>query len=325
MLCNKTLVECLETYSRKTLEYMAKDKGIQIERNVSHTEMCRQIASYMLQPEIAELYFLCLFDDEILCLEQGIQEDWKTEAYEGSYVIPMLLCQSEYAFRFIEMSEDEELFWLPYDVAEVFMNMKSERFTEKRKTQNHGLSCLMAVDNFYGSVPLNILALLMKKNENEVKTFIEKLPPELNHYSIDEDTVYHQDLYLDEYGILQNQKDVSYYIPDEEELSELARFGYLPTRAEMRALVNYLMLETQQDVESAEYISMWIQKKTAAGESLHDIYNYLEEFGVLRIGERIPELTDLLAAFQRNTRKMANRGFSDMELLRMKDIGVKEL
>ena len=43
-------------------------------------------------------------------------------------------------------------------INEAFMNMKSETFTEKRKQQNHFLSCLMAVGAFYGAVPLHIIA-----------------------------------------------------------------------------------------------------------------------------------------------------------------------
>lgn len=314
MICNRTLEECMKLFSTEILEYIMQDKGIQKKEILPHDIMCKQIADYMMQPEVLERYFSCLSDDEIARLEHGIAEDLKNNKYEGSYEIPMLLCQSEYAFRFSNKPEDEELFWFPYDVAEAFMNMKSDVFTEKRKSQNHFLSCLMAVDTFYGQVPLRILAPVMEKSVEEATEMITALPQELNHYIVNEEIVYHRDLYLEDCGLACEQKDVPYYIPDEEELEELGRWGYLPTRAEMRVLVNYLIVEKNMDVESAEYVAMWIQKMTAAGGVSEDIYEYLEEFGTLMAGERPAELAELLEAFQRNTRKLVNRGYTDMEL-----------
>ena len=313
MISNRTLEECLTLYSNEILECIMEDKKIVKTGNMTHKAMCKQIAEYMMQPKELELYFTCLFGDEIIRLEEGITRDFTLETREGSYQIPMLLCQSEYAFRFNEF-EDEELFWLPCDVAEAFMNMKSETFTEKRKQQNHFLSCLMAVGAFYGAVPLHIIAPLMQKTAEEVVQGIYALPRELSHYIVVDEMIYHRDLYLEDYGLFCEQKDIPYYIPDEEELEELARWGYLPSRAEMRVMVNYLIFEKKMDTEAAEYISMWIQKMAAAGGTLEDIYEYLEDFGVVKAGNHSQELLELILVLQRNTRKIENRGFTDMEL-----------
>lgn len=314
MLCNRTLEECLMLYSNEILERIMEDKDIEKNDNMTRSAMCKQITAHMMQPKELELYFTCLFDDEIIRLEEGIARDLAQKTWEGSYQIPMLLCQSEYAFRFIDTSEDEELFWLPYDVAEVFLNMQSEAFTEKRKKQNHFLSCLMTVGAFYGAVPLHIIAPLMQKTAEEVVQGIYALPRELSHYIVVDEMIYHRDLYLEDYGLFCEQKDIPYYIPDEEELEELARWGYLPSRAEMRVMVNYLIFEKKMDTEAAEYVSMWIQKMAAAGGTLEDIYEYLEDFGVVKAGNHSQELLELILVLQRNTRKIENRGFTDMEL-----------
>lgn len=315
MISHRTLEECLTLYSDEILEYIMEDKDIEKNGNMTHKTMCRQIAAHMMQPEELELYFSCLSDDEVSRLKEGITRDFAQGTREGSYQIPMLLCQAEYAFRLSDEPEDAELFWLPYDVAEAFVNMQSEAFTIKRKKQNHFLSCLMAVDTFYGAVPMHVIAPVMQKSVEEAAEGISGLPRELSHYIAADEMIYHRDLYLEDYGILNEQKEIPYYIPDKEELDELARWGYLPTRAEMRALVNYLISEKNMDTDVAEYVSMWIQKMTAAGGSPEDVYNYLEEFGVLTKGERALELNELIQVFQRNTRKLINRGFTDMELL----------
>ena len=311
MICKKTLKECMEFYSKDILMSMMKDKGIEAEENMTRKDMCKKLADYMMQPKELELYFSCLFDDEAARLEHAIREDFANDSYEGSYVIPMLLCQAEYAFR---STEDPEMFWLPYDVADAYLNMQSEAFTEKRKSQAYFLSCLMAVDTFYGNIPLKTIAPLMKKSEEEIMKAIIALPKELCHYMVINGLLYHRDLYLEDYGLACEQKDVPYYIPDDEELEELGRWGYLPTRAEMRALVNHLITERKMDVESAEYVSMWIQKITAADGSIEDILEYLEDFGTLEAGEVPLDLVELLQVFRRNTRKLCNRGFTDMEL-----------
>ena len=311
MICKHTLKECMELYSKDILELMMNEKGIPVEKDMTRKDMCEKLAVYMMQPEVLEVYFSCLFDDEAARLEYGIREDFEQDSFEGSYVIPMLLCQAEYAFRF---TEDTELFWLPCDVADAYLHMQSDAFTEKRKQRTYFLSCLMAVGAFYGQVPLKTIAPLMKMSEQEIVDEMNSLPRELNHYMVVDDMLYHRDLYLEDYGLAGIQNDVPYYIPDEEELDELGRWGYLPTRAEMRALVSYLITERRMEVEAAEYAAMWIQKLTASDGQLEDILEYLEDFGTLEKGETPKELIELLQAFQRNTRKLCNRGFTDMEL-----------
>lgn len=314
MICNKTLSECLEMYSHEVLTHAMQEKGLMEDGQLSRRAMCEILARYMLQPVVMEQYFCCLFNDEIERLDRGISADLAEGAYKGSNVVPALLCQSNYAFCMSDEPEDRELFWIPCDVAEAYQEMKSDAFTEKRKSVNHFLSCLMAVGAFYGYVPLNVIAPVMKKTVEEVVDAIAALPKELNHYLVVGDMLYHRDLYLEDYGIALEQRDVPYYIPDEKELAELGRWGYLPTRAEMRALVGYLVTERELEVESAEYVAMWIQKMVAAGCCLTDVYEYLEDFGVLEKDEVPKKLDDLLEEFRINTRMLANRGFTELEL-----------
>ena len=68
------------------------------------------------------------------------------------------------------------------------------------------------------------------------------------------------------------------------------------------------------EVESAEYAAMWVQKIVAANGCLEDVYEYLEEYGVLEAGEVPEKLADLMEEFRSNTRMLANRGFTDLEL-----------
>ena len=314
MICNKTLSECLRLFSPEVLSYILLDKNLRIHEQISHREKCEILAKYMLRPEVMEQYVSCLFDDEIERLEQGIDFDLQTGMRGGSEWIPQLLCQAEYAFRLSEEPEDMELFWLPYDVVEAYQRLQSDAFTEKRKQRNHFLSCLMAVGAFYGCVPLEVIAPVMRMSVDEVARAVEGLPIELNHYIVVGDMLFHRDLYLEDYGLALEQKDIPYYIPDEKELAELSRWGYLPTRPEMRALVGYLVAERNMEVESAEYAAMWIQKMIAANGCLEDVYEYLEEYGVLETGEVPEKLADLMEEFRSNTRMLANRGFTELEL-----------
>lgn len=314
MISSKTLKECLEAYSYDILLELMRLKGIPEQRNLSRKELCGKIAEYMMQKAEMERYFLCLFDHEMEQLERNLSKDFEVGTREGSYEVPELLCQSEYAFRFMDDTYDIERFWLPYDVAEAFWNMRSEHFTEKRKKQNHFLSCLMAVGTFYGQVPLDVIMPIMKMDVGEIVIRLLNLPREINHYLVDGDYLYQCDLVNDDYGLSSEQKDVPYYIPSEDELAELGRWGYLPSRMEMRTLVNYLVNEQKMEKESAEYAAMWVQKFVAADACMGDIYEYLWKFGALKYGGIPQELIELLKEFERNTRKLVYRGHTKTEI-----------
>ena len=112
-----------------------------------------------------------------------------------------------------------------------------------------------------------------------------------------------------------DQRDIPYYIPDESELKEFGRWGYLPSRTEMRTLVTYLINERKIDEETAEGAAMWIQKMVEADAGIEAVYEYLEKYEILKRGERPNELNGILNDFNMRTRKTKNRGFTELELL----------
>lgn len=315
MICDKTLKEYLEDYEYGILQSILQAKWINVKRIHSHEDLCEQIASHMLKKEELERYLSCLFDDEIEQLIQEITYDLEHGTREGSYSIPMLICQGEYACRFLDDSDDCDKFWLPMDVAKTCLDILSEEFTVNRMRKTRFLSCLMAIGTFYGKIPLSVIAPIMKVDVNEIPKLLEEIPREINSYTLIGDMLYHRDIFL-EYGTFREfQETVPYYIPDERELEELGRLGYLKSRAEMRALVGYLMSELNTEEESAEYAAMWIQKMVAANECLEDVYEYMRDFEILR-GDVPESLAELMEAFRWNTRMLKNRGFSKLELLK---------
>lgn len=324
MICEKTLKECMADYTYDILQCILQDKNIEEEQGLSHEAMCERIASHMLKKEELERYVSCLSDDEIERMEKEISYDLEHGTREGCDTIPMLLCQGEYAFRYQDDFDDPDVFWLPKDVAEACLSLKTEEFAEKRAKKNRFLSCLMAVGAFYGKIPLSVIAPLMEIDADEISNVMEELPMELNHYMVHEGILYHRELYWECGGFLEDQEECSYYIPDEKELEELGRLGYLASRAEMRALVGYLVTEQNMETEPAEYAAMWVQKMIAANGCLEDVYQYLRDFGIID-GEVPGALSDLMKAFQLSTRRLKYRGFSEFEFFKIKPADILEI
>lgn len=306
MISKRTLREWLFDETKDYLQQMCKEKGIRVSRYDKKADLCVKLSDHMLQKDQIKKYFSFLFDHEIERIEIGMFCYLRTGLEESSSLISKTLRKSKYAFRSKYSSEE---FYIPYDVADAYLDLKSEEFREYRKKTNRFYGVLMAVGTIWGSVPISVAAPLMQMEEYEVERAIALIPPELNDYLVLGDTICHKILFIEEAGLKYPFRMEEYYIPTEAELFELSRFGYLPNRPEVRKLVEYIKTNMTIWSGSAEYIAMMVQKIVAIGTDLDGIFRFLSDWGF----EESEELLDQLTYFMKNTRKMINCGFTDQE------------
>lgn len=299
-----TLYESLMKYPRVSLLEIARLKGLRGVSRLHKDDLVSCLTKYMLSPEGVCRYFQWLKDDEIAMLPEA----------------PELIAQSEFAVRAYDEEDGTERFFVLPEVMEVYRNIDTSEFQMQRRRHSFLLSCLKVVDAWYGAAPLEVMMQLAAKAPEleitpmDLLTVLDELPGELQHYRLLDGMVCHCDILDVEQYLLEDQKNIPYYIPTRDEIENLAKMEALPETEGVSELLHLLTEKESCTAEDAEELVYFVTKGIAAGCSIRSAIELLEPYvaGVTD-AEKIM-LVDPICRIYENTRLLILRGHTRKEL-----------
>ena len=303
-----------QDYNKSDIMEIAKQKGIRGISNDKKEKIIDKLTTKMLQPDVIEAYFCCLQDEELKAFEGCANRDKDYIIHEENHLVK--LCETSYAGLLTDGTVV-----IPKDVVDIYEKLKGREFEEKRKKMSYFLSCLRTTEILYGIVPVSVFQELLKKNsgmhmsEKEIEAELEKLPVEFRDYVLEQNSIYHKELYLDDLGLLAAQGNKEYYIPTKQEILEIGREDHLPSNPFLKEFKNFLVQSMNVSLEKAELVGKTVQMEICRGGEMQDVFDIIEEF---KLGiENQKQLNDLVQHINNlwnDTRMLLNRGFTPNEI-----------
>lgn len=310
---NTTLTSILQSFEKKLILEMAKEKGVKRVSSCSKSELINRVVSHMLSIEIFENYFLCMSDEQIA---EFVLVSCKDEPFYTENDLLMDLCESGY----IGMLEDGRID-IPIDVKEQYEKIDNESFHQRRKKINYIRTCIQICMELYGITPFSVLHELvvchpeMKISIDELKGIVMDIPCELARFVIVDDKIYASDLYPDDQGLLKVQGDKEFYIPTKKEIDDYMKNGYFSKDQAIVRFGGFLMKECGETFDDAKYDCFMLQKMLCASASQEDVFAFMEEVGLMDLSEDIIyKLIRELSYLHNDTKLILNRGFSPNEI-----------
>lgn len=309
-----TLEAVFSDFEKEDLKEIARDKGLTGISGLNKNKLIERIVAYMLKPEVMEQYFLCLGDAEIEEFEKAARADGLYESRDCNNLMSL------YEANYVGMVTDGRVV-VPKKVAEIYRSFKDAGFEDERKKRSYLLYCLRASGILHGIVPEEVLMQLVNRNPDvrmtvdEVREKIEKIPPEFSESVILNHNVYQCEFYPDDRGLLQVQGNKEYYIPSYEEIICLGTKGSFPVCKQARELKKYLTGKMNVFVDEIDFVIGIIQRKICSGCDMQEVFDTLEEFGmVLENDRQLEGLVKRIHDLWNHTRMLTNRGFTPNEL-----------
>lgn len=316
-MVNFELRQIFENFNKTDIYNIAKEKGLKGISKCTKDQLISKLCEYMLKPEVAEHYFICQQDEQIA-------EFKKAAHHGGAYVSE----QSEFLFdlcsvEYLGILENGEVI-VPDAVNELYQEIATEAFHEKRKVMSHLLACLRISGILYGITPIHILLKLVNQcqgihmTEDELKKLLKEIPAEYMEYVEVDGKIYHKEFYPKDNGLLAVQGKKNFYIPTLKEIREFGIHGSLSDSPEFIRMRTFLIEEFQADEDTAETACRIIQRKICGGASTEEVYDVLNELELFANDDQ--ELTRLVICVQdfwNETRMLLNRGYTPNELKKM--------
>lgn len=310
-----SLKEIMSDYEKKDILEIAKTKGIQGTSGCNKESLIEKVVLHMTRPEIAELYFACLTDEEIRVFEECAKEKEPCELEEDDELDK--LGEAGY----LGLTSDLE-YLVPAETVKVYEQISGPEFDKKRKKMGFFLVCLRTAGLLYGITPLEVIVKLTQTNpeeamdEQEVVEMLGKIPPEYRDFVLKDKKVYLNSLWPDDHGLLQEQGDLPFYIPSAEEIRQVEKIGWIIDFDRMGAVRAELVQKIGAGEEAAAFACSQIACCFVAGGSLEDAEEILEACGIAVKGEKKRKpLLDILRKTRNHTRMTTNRGFTFREIL----------
>ena len=316
-----TLDNIYSFYAKYEIIDIAKKHQVTGYSKYNKKDLIPYVIEYILKEEPMKRYFHFMHDSEIEAFEDAMQEDAyipseQDDEYEYEYLYSGGYCGMDSEFGIV----------IPNEVARAYKKIDTKAFHKKRKRLSLIGSYLNAANNLYAITSTKILIDMFNQNEKEELTEEELLavyneikPCRCDFTYIDgmfvENKLVQDNVYL---GVIQQQLNKPYYIPDKEEILCLGRYGHQIITDELKKIYVYLTdnMDITNDIAIDACYQMQINMRI--GCEIQEIINDLTGLGaIFKKEKQRKEFTGLLMKLWNNTRTISNRGYTHTEIAKM--------
>ncbi|HHT87707.1 MAG TPA: hypothetical protein GX002_01660 [Clostridiales bacterium] len=313
------LIDNLKSYTKAELKDIADIFCMSKISALNKDDLKQAIVEKMLTPEVLRDAFLKLGDDEIHAFE-------KAAAYTVGYTVSeedVILYSELFDMGYIHISMDNTV-RVPHDVAHVYNQINNEKFQKQRKRISWLLSCFETAASLYGVVPINIMIRLYNQRKGKktdwqtLSSDFEQIPYMHKKFElIDNIFIYDELLYgSDHYTkLLKIQGDKEFYIPTENEIIEISRYGFILHNPHMDEFISLLNQHNILFGEEAVMMAAIINEIINSGGDISDVFDTLDKRRVIFNSKDIlAKFVSILNNVWNNTRMLYNRGHKPAEL-----------
>lgn len=313
---NTKLQEALERYQKDGLLDYAYELGLTGVSKLKKAELAERIAEQMLEPE--ELFYrMAILDNQSIAIFE--------KALKGTYHYDDKTMDRVFAIKEMHLGwASKGEFWVFPDVAKAWEKVKGEEFSRYQKRASWVWKCVYWCEKMYAFTPMDIfLEVINSKKGMRMKT--DETIEMFYHFPIDRlwsgmmddeflvNRVYAADEERGE-ALLEQQADKEFYIPSsqevEEHYDELALLS-TPAYQKLKKFMENCLCKDKIDTEGL-LLDLWV-KISWLDEGQDAIQWFLQQFDSLREDE-LQEVMGLLMEAHNNTRMLANRGNTPIEL-----------
>jgi len=213
---------------------------------------------------------------------------------------------------------------IPNQVVMAYTRIDTKAFYKMRKRVSLIGDCLNAANNLYAVTPTKILIDMFNQYEKEELKEAELLDVynEIKHCRCDftyidgmfvENKLVDGNVYL---GVIQQQLNIPYYIPDKEEILSLGGYNHQIITDELKEIYAYLIDNMDITNDIAIDACNHMQTNMRIGCEVQKIIDDLTGLEViLKKEKQLQELTGLLVKLRNNTRMISNCGHTPIEIL----------
>lgn len=304
-----TLQELLNHHNKKQLTDFAKLHGMRGYSSLKKAELAQKLADYMSRKDVITLTCSFLRKEETDALSSS-------KEYTKSIKLQR---PADLGYCF---TSDSHTYLIPKDLPkELFLE---QDFINQQKKNSLWLDLLLFVATLYGCAPLSFVCDLYhhytkeKISLEEASEITRKIPSPFQKVLIIDQLCVQKDLAENDlYKKIQLcQGNISYYIPDYQELSHFLRQGYFNDEYTNKLLEHFL--NHRKLSSSIAYSSIaQLQALFRQGGTLAEASQYLSSQGIIADLEMDKTMLSLLNTMFSHSRLLLNRGYTESEKVAM--------
>lgn len=313
------LHDILNSITKKDLKDIGKNYDIKYLSSLNKPELINVIEEKLLTPETMEDIFIVLTDNEIKAFEKASQytigypiKDHEENDYE-----------SLFDAGYINITVDNVVH-VPEDVIDLYKNINTEEFHNRRRRISWLISCFDFASAFYGEVPVHIMVKLFNKNKDmqtDNQSLIDdydNIPYPQKEFTFFNDKFVHYDLIRDQNSydmLIQSQGSKKFYIPSKNEIIDNARVGFLINDSQNQKMISFFTSHLGVDEEDAIMSVAIMSSVINTGGDMTDIFDYINDKGIsFNSTDDLNSFIPLLNDFWNNTRIIYNRGHRPIDI-----------
>lgn len=312
------LIELLNSFGKEDLKDMAFIHGLRNISSLRKAELADRLNTKMLLPETLHDTLVVLSDDEICTFE-------KIAAYDFPYFMQNDeedLLQNIFDQGYIGIRMDNQVD-IPEDVISLYQQINTVQFHSLRKRISWLVACFDMAAWLYGAVTADIMIKVfnqkkgLKTDHQQLLEDYEKIPWNVKNFVLLGDLFVHRDLMENDNYVylMRNQGDKKYYIPTEQEISDISKEGIFKKNSSVMKLIGFFVTRLDMTEDEATLIVRDMQYDINGGGSIHDIFDIINDRGICFKKESdLAQIIPLINDLWNDTRMLLNRGFKPTEL-----------
>lgn len=286
------------------LNMMADEYGIAPSEDEEDT--VEAIASYLLKPEKMKQMILGAREGPAELIEK-LMEHPETELSDED----MDLLEDCGDLEDCLLFEADGRVLVPEDVAEVWRQVRTEEFEEKRKKHVWLRGCLETAAYYYGVFDINVLVRLagqsssLKLRKEEIYELLDEMPECRNLFLRYGDRFVERDLAINDFWkeLVNKQDDYPFVIPSEQEIQDIDFYHYPYHEAGWRDLREFIV-GSEMEFVASDILPVLFHRMTIE-DNEEDVENILEQEDVMPDDD---DFSRIWALIYGNTRLLALRG-----------------
>lgn len=323
LLCNaafrtkpeSNLVACLSSYTKNYLLELAKDHELNIAKSTRKDELVKTLSERIVErfpkmlpylPKV-NLEFLTRFNTENNILNIKVDE---LEFRDISHA-------HNFGFLFLYYDKKDFFAVVPVELLETLTLLKEGPIWQKVSLNQRLDAYAISLSNLYGVLDIDQFAIIWNRFEKEVLTAamvqdeLKELGKAQYYWWFDDELIISSffDSFEEVELFLEKVKEVSYYTPSREELIAYFQTPYdenSPAISEMKSFLAGYQLPSEEEFDD---LIDEISDSCIVGDQMQDVFNLLNEYGVLFNGmDEINRFTELYVQMCDNSRKWELRG-----------------
>ena len=315
-----SLSACLNAYTKAHLQDLAQDHALHIPSSFKKQQVVGKVASHLVKQFPRMLPYFPHMNLEFLA---QFKDSPAIEVARDALKFRDISHAHNYGFLFLYRTGDSYTAVVPRELLGALELLKGKEIWEAVNYHQRLNAYAVSLSNLYGVLDIDQYAIVWNRFEAEKLTpaMVEDELVELGnvqYYWWFEDELvissYFQNA-VDVAQFLEKVKQVTYYKPTRDDLIKFFATPYDDESPAASAMLEFLSGYQLPDGEQIEDLMDDLSDTCIVGEGMQDVFNLLNEYGLLFSGmEEITRFTELYAQLSDHCRKWELRGHTPVGL-----------